>query len=306
MASRPRRRLTGKQTALGPGWFEPRPISEKPAPEHSAAARKGHAKAGRVGGQAVTPGHAGKPSSAEAKAAAKTIKRRSYRRGDEFMELDYQGNPRPEKTMKVTGVKGDKVTVESPDGFKDEWPASVLDELKEMNRIRPVVDEPKGKLKESKYTGATVESTDQGLQVEHKGGLKKQARQTAKKDALDKAPKPLRDAGNLALENHPATSDKTMKVSKTGTVAATSGNVKAGRDKENVTGSIDPKLWARFQSSKYETWEERFRKQRYDPRGTASFSGFLDRQVRSGDILPKDRNRHLKRYEAEHGEELRY
>lgn len=55
----------------GPGWYEARPVPEVPAPRHSVAARKGHTKAGRVGGQIVTPGHVGKPGTAEARAASR-------------------------------------------------------------------------------------------------------------------------------------------------------------------------------------------------------------------------------------------
>lgn len=54
----------------GPGWYEPRPRPELPAPGHSDAARKGHRNAGRGHGTGGTKaGHAGKPGTAEARAA---------------------------------------------------------------------------------------------------------------------------------------------------------------------------------------------------------------------------------------------
>ena len=88
-------------------------------------------------------------------------------------------------------------------------------------------DKTKVNIQDEKYTGAKVDTTGDGIEVEQKGGMKKQAKKTAKKNSLDTASKPVQDAGNLALENHSATSDKTVKVGMDGGIDAQSGNVKA-------------------------------------------------------------------------------
>ena len=51
-----------------PGWHEPRPRPETPAPRHREAAIKGHMDAGRRGGD---KGHPGKPAKVETRAAAR-------------------------------------------------------------------------------------------------------------------------------------------------------------------------------------------------------------------------------------------
>jgi len=58
-------------TKRKPGWYEQRPRPEQPAPKHREAAINGHRNAGRgLGGD--RPGNSGTPSSAEARAAART------------------------------------------------------------------------------------------------------------------------------------------------------------------------------------------------------------------------------------------
>ena len=91
----------------------------------------------------------------------------------------------------------------------------------------PGSDKTKVNVRDEKYTGAKIDNTGDGIEVEHKGGMKKQAKKAAKKDSLDKAPEQVQELGNLALDNHPATSDKTVKVGKGGGIDAQSGNVKA-------------------------------------------------------------------------------
>lgn len=74
-----------------PGWYEPRPRPEQPAPEHSKAAIDGHRAAGRGLGGDSRPGHSGQPSRAEAIAAR--------RRAEIPDEEEYY----PPSSCKVTG-----------------------------------------------------------------------------------------------------------------------------------------------------------------------------------------------------------
>lgn len=96
MNDRPRRPY-GQTKITGPGWYEARPKPEQPAPEHSAAARKGHRRAGRGGGniEKGLQGHTGTPAAAEARAATRTGKTANGDKGPFYVHyLDEHGRYR--------------------------------------------------------------------------------------------------------------------------------------------------------------------------------------------------------------------